>query len=677
MLIPIGHEESEVRRLPWVSIVIGVSCILVFWLTGRAEDRAREQTNELLAEAVQYYYQHDYLEPGEELAGEAEWWYPEDEEYSYEEWLGEAGEDEGEQYAGEYGYQEEPNRSEIVGPLQRETEQQELDRLTEDWQEAKGDIPIYRWGLIPNQLEFGDLVASMFMHAGILHLIGNLMFFWLSGPPLEDVWGRPVFAAFYIAAGIVGGLLWVGRYPDSGIPLVGASGAVAGLMGAFMVRFWSAKIKMFYFYWIGFRIFTGTFSSPAWVMLGLWFGTELFWATALDSVAGQFGGVANLVHVGGFAFGAGTATLIRHLKTEEKVLKPKIDAKLGEEENLVIEQAADLRNQGRLEEAWELLAAETRAHPSNVDASLALWDLALQLERPQDAQAALLRVIRQELRRGEGDLAVMHWLELAEHLPDVELDLNLRIHLAEALIAEQREYEAAELLAAVGENLDPALPLGIRVRMARTVAISRSASTPAVCEPLLRDPNLPEETRQEITELLARANAQGLRTPPGQEPADQPPVDDYSPLPLSEETPAERVLKVMPAVPRALTGEKISVEVGGQARLLPLKNVQAVASARIDDGTREAFVVIDMLVDSLFSDRPQIRTVRLRSHQFDPRTLVADQPDPHQALLVFLGNLLAISGATPVPDADSVKGLPFYSFGSLGDYESKVFGFTA
>ncbi len=105
MLIPIGHEESEVRRLPWVSIVIGVSCILVFWLTGRAEDRAREQTNELLAEAVQYYYQHDYLEPGEELAGEAEWWYPEDEEYSYEEWLGEAGEDEGEQYAGEWRFE--------------------------------------------------------------------------------------------------------------------------------------------------------------------------------------------------------------------------------------------------------------------------------------------------------------------------------------------------------------------------------------------------------------------------------------------------------------------------------------------------------------------------------------------------------------------------------------------
>ncbi len=673
MLIPIGHEESDVRRLPWVSIVIAVSCILVFWLTGRAEDQARERADEMLSEVAQYYYEHPYLEAEQELAIEAQWWAPEEE---YEGGWSAYQEDAGEDYE-DYEEEERGFAGEEVAPFQRQAEQQELDRLTDDWQDARNDIPLYRWGLVPSRLELGDLVASIFMHAGLMHLIGNLMFFWLSGPPLEDVWGRPVFAVFFLAAGIVGGLLWVARYSESDIPLVGASGAVAGLMGAFMVRFWSVKIRMFYFYFIGFRFFTGTFTSPAWVMLGLWFGTELFWATALDSVAGEFGGVANLVHVGGFAFGAGTAVLIRHLKTEEKILKPKIDAKLGEEENVVIEQAHDLRNQGRLEEARDLLAAETRQHPSNWDANLALWDVALQLGRPQDGKAALLRCIRQELRRGEPEMATAHWSELAEHLPDVQVDLGFRIHLAEAMLQERRDEEAAELLVTAGEALDPALPLGIRTRLARAAAQSRSASALAACGAVLGDPTLPEEIRREISELLARANAQGLRRPRSEEPEPDP-ASDYAPLPLSEEAPAQRVLKVMPAVPKGLTGEKISVDVAGQgARLLPLKNVQAVAAARIDDGTQNAMVVIDLLVDSLFSDRPQIRTVRLRSHQFDARTIIPSQTDPHQALIAFIDNLLAISGATPVPDADSVKGQPFYDFASLPDYESKIFGFTA
>ena len=657
MLIPIGHEEDEVRRWPWVSIAVMVLCILVYYLTGLQESRAEELAGERLGELVEYYYQHPYLEVDEEIQADAEWWL-----FGYEY-------DDGSEEAVDPGEDE-------AGLFQQQDEQRELDRLTEEWQNAKNLIPAYRWGVIPNEFELGDVIASMFMHAGLLHLIGNLLFFWLSGPPLEDVWGRPVFAAFYIASGVVGALLWVARYPSSDIPLIGASGAVAGLMGAFMVRFWSAKIRMFYFYFFfGLGIRTGTFLAPAWLMLGLWFTSEVFWATALDSVAGEFGGVANLVHVGGFAFGAATAAVIRHLKTEEEVLRPKIDAKLGEEENTVVEESHNLRQQGRLEEAWELLANEARQNPSNWDANLALWDVSLQLERPEDAKAAFLRCIRQELRKGEHDLAVFHWFELTEQIPDPEIDLDLRIRLAEALVREQRDEEAAELLATVHENLDPALPQGVRVRLARSAALCRSASAPALCQPLLNDPSLPDEIRQEITDLFARAKAQGLREPESEDQAASP---AGAPLPLSEEAPAHRVLKVMPAVPKSLTGEKISVDVAGQgARLLPLKNVQAVAAARIDGGLADAFVVIDLLVDSLWSDRPQIRTVRLRSTEFDARSLVASQQDPHQALITFIENVVAISGASAVPDADSIKGQPFHSFVSLPEYESKVFGFVA
>ncbi len=639
MLLPIGHEESKVRRWPWISLAVVAACILVHFRVGG--DRTSERAEQIFYQVVEYYYQHPYLEPDEELANIA-------------------------RSIPEFQHEGQAPGSDDLDAQQLEAEQEELDRLIESWHQARDDIPMFRWGLVPNELEPRDLITSIFMHAGFMHLIGNLLFFWLSGPPLEDVWGRPVFAAFFLASGIVGGLLWVARYPESGIPLVGASGAVAGLMGAFMVRFWSAKIRMFFFFFI-----TGTFTAPAWVMLLLWFGSELYWTTDSGSSAGEHGGVANLVHVGGFAFGAATAVLIRQLKTEEKVLRPKIAAKLGDDPNTVVEQAHDLREQGRLQDAWELLATEAGRRPDNWDTNLALWDVALQLGRARDAAAAFLCCIRQDLDRGEHDLAVRQWFELTEHVPDVDTDVDFKIHLAEALLEEQRDREAAELLATADQDLDPSLPLRARIRLARAATQSRSASAPAICRAVLRAPALSEEVRRETNMLLARVRGQGLRTPRGQAPA---------PAGMDEAGSARvrRVLKVISAVPKRLTGDKIAVDVAGQgARLMPLKNIRAVAAARIDDGSQNAFVVIDLLVDPPSGEGRRIRTVRLISNEFDARAIVAAQSDPHQALAAFIDNLVVISGASPMPDADTVRGQPFYSFASLSEYESMVFGFVA
>ena len=102
-----------------------------------------------------------------------------------------------------------------------------------------------------------------------------------------------------------------------------------------------------------------------------------------------------------------------------------------------------------------------------------------------------------------------------------------------------------------------------------------------------------------------------------------------------------------------------------------------MAAARIDEGLGNPFVVIDLLVDSLWSDKSKIRTVRMRSFEFDARKIVDSQADSHQALVTFIENVVAISGASPIPDADSIKGEPFYSFASLPEYESMVFGFVA
>ena len=121
----------------------------------------------------------------------------------------------------------------------------------------------------------------MFLHGGWLHLFGNLLLLFLTGPFIEDRWGRPAFLAFYLAAGLAAAGLFVARFPELSLPLIGASGAIAGCMGAFLVRFF--RTRMQYFYWFG--IFVGTFSAPAWLMLPLWFGNELLMARVSEAVA--------------------------------------------------------------------------------------------------------------------------------------------------------------------------------------------------------------------------------------------------------------------------------------------------------------------------------------------------------------------------------------------------------
>jgi membrane associated rhomboid family serine protease len=174
--------------------------------------------------------------------------------------------------------------------------------------------PYLRFGLVPSDPSPIGFLTHMFLHAGFLHLIGNMLMLYLAGPFIEDVWGRPLYAAFYVVAGIAAALAFVATNSDVSVPMIGASGAIAGVMGAFLVRYTNTQIH--FFYWIG-LFFRGTFSAPAWVMLPLWFAEQLFMAAMLEDVSG--GGVAYWAHIGGFVFGVGAAIGIRHWGIEQKL----------------------------------------------------------------------------------------------------------------------------------------------------------------------------------------------------------------------------------------------------------------------------------------------------------------------------------------------------------------------
>lgn len=162
-------------------------------------------------------------------------------------------------------------------------------------------IPVYgTWGLQPaevtNGMEYHTIFTSMFLHAGWFHLAGNMLFLWIFGDNLEDLLGHVGFLLFYLASGAAAALGQVMADTDSVVPMVGASGAIAGVMGGYLLMFPRARIDVLVIIFIIFKIFP----MPAWLMLGIWFALQLVNGLAMD-VAG--GGVAYWAHAGGFVAG--------------------------------------------------------------------------------------------------------------------------------------------------------------------------------------------------------------------------------------------------------------------------------------------------------------------------------------------------------------------------------------
>lgn len=156
------------------------------------------------------------------------------------------------------------------------------------------------WGLVPVYVTEGHhlpgLVTSMFLHGGWMHLAGNMLFLFIFGDNMEDRMGHVPFAVFYLASGLAAGGLQILADPSSMIPMVGASGAIAGVMGGYLLLFPKARVDIFVFFIIIFRIFP----IPAWIMLGLWFGMQLVNGVLTPS---DTGGVAHWAHAGGFVAG--------------------------------------------------------------------------------------------------------------------------------------------------------------------------------------------------------------------------------------------------------------------------------------------------------------------------------------------------------------------------------------
>lgn len=300
ILIPIGRDDAEIRRHAWVSYVVIALNVLAFVAVETASRASKMVTIQLeFAKTATYLMQRPYLDVPPDF----------------------------ERLISERGRKQIAAQRKAIGDEQlparrvRQREQETFNEMAAGVVEAYRSLPHIRFGYIPVEGGLVRMLTSMFVHAGLLHLLGNLLFFFVSGPFIEDVFGRPLFAVLYVTGGFAASLTYASKHPDGVVPLVGASGAIAAVMGAYLVRFVRSKVEFLFVPFLFRPHLHYRFFLPAFVVLPLWFVQQ--WLEMQSEAGG--GGVAFSAHVGGFAYGLVFALIVKGVKFEEKFVNPAVE----------------------------------------------------------------------------------------------------------------------------------------------------------------------------------------------------------------------------------------------------------------------------------------------------------------------------------------------------------------
>lgn len=415
MFIPIGHEKS-VSRYPHVTVSLIVINTVIFFFTMPIVLSQSKVINELNEEKLQLeaMYINEYLN---RTGG------------NYFSLMSKEG----------YGkFEKAFEDGEII-----EKDSEDYKKWTEFKNEIEkkiGNMVYYKLGYIPSNFRLYPLLTSIFIHGGILHLLGNMWFLWLVGCNMEDVWGRQYFLIFYLTSGAVAALMHGAVHPHAEIPCIGASGAIAGTMGAFMIRNYKTNIRIFY--WV-FWIFMGISRIPAYVVLGAWFLLQLLYGLIL---IGYACGVAYWAHIGGFLFGAGIAVLLKTKKIEERYIAPKLEEKIEAVKlNPKLTLAFEARDKGDKENAVRLLKEVTKEEPNNIDAYTELANIYLSLDRREEAGDSYDKIVQILSKRREKDTL----LSTYEKFKNSKLNdrLNARSLFAIARLLSEREKFEESLVA--------------------------------------------------------------------------------------------------------------------------------------------------------------------------------------------------------------------------------------
>lgn len=183
-----------------------------------------------------------------------------------------------------------------------------------------GDVFIEKWAFVPSRFlanPIGDsvtILTSMFMHGGWAHLAGNMLYLWIFGDNVEDRFGHIKFLVFYLVCGVAATFAQLAFSTTSNIPNLGASGAIAGVLAAYILMFPQGKVKVL--------MGRGVIPVPALVVIGLWFVLQLFSGIGSISGSAQEGGVAYMAHVGGFIAGLVLTLLLKRGQAASGLRRP-------------------------------------------------------------------------------------------------------------------------------------------------------------------------------------------------------------------------------------------------------------------------------------------------------------------------------------------------------------------
>jgi membrane associated rhomboid family serine protease len=697
VLIPIGHEDQEVRRLPWVTIALVAANVLIFLFTNQLVQQQADVTRQRVQELVRYAAEHPYLRTAPEIRGVI------------------------------------PSSPPRLTP-DPDVVAREQTRLDAMWNELRsGASPsVFRqYGYIPAKPSLLALFTSMFLHGGWMHLLGNMLFLWLAGGSLEDRWGRILFLLFYLASGAVSALLHASMNPQSPIPMVGASGAIAGLMGAFLVRL--ARTRIRFFYW--FIIVRGTFAMPAYVALPLWLLQQFGMAKS-----GAGGGIAVWAHIGGFLFGALVALVIRLADLEKNFLASAVTRKTVWSPSEQLSAALEKLDKGDADGCIRGLVALLRQSPNSIEARAALVAAYTQKGDAASAGRESGRLVSAYIvaRDMEGGLAALqeHW---RAH-PEVPVPLRNLLTLATHQEKQGRNWEAADLYQRGIQAWpdDPLLPKAlVAFGRLKLEALTQPVEALALLEQAQDHPRVTPEFQRAAAELIVAARRSQPEAAQAQEPAYEVaeaepavaearepvvppatvasaavemPAEEPTPPPTVPEAPARSGEPVEPqvaeqggdastleipadwATPPPPTWKLIPVSMraveietrglrlqnrDGKSGLLPWQNITGVSAARIGDPAATEQSGDQMVLDLLMApkstpDGEMVRSVRLTGRDLAIPQLQSE-PSAVRGFQRLVATILKATGATPYPSREDCLGLRgFPAFPDLESYDAAL-----
>ena len=626
-LIPVGVEGHEVR-VPVVCIGIVAACVLLFFGTWVLPSNAEGVESTAMREMIREWEEHPYLElPG---------FFPEEQKFQIS------------AYRAQWLQSHQAPGADVV-----EAEQRSFTVRFEQAFEKAQQTPMRRLALVPSRGFFQwGLLTHMFIHFGWLHLIGNLLFFYMCGPLLEDTWGRKIFGGFYLLGGFFAAAAHFVIDRHSTVPMGGASGAIAACMGAFAIRFASRKVSMGYLIFAGIRVFRGVWLWPAWVCGFLWFGTEVFSAVMSG---GKASGVAVMAHVGGFAFGATVAFGMKAIGLEKSLI-PSVEQHTGPLTVSLLKEVEDARalvQAGDRAGARAKYESAAKAHPDDADVQLGLVALDLAENARPAAIARLDRTLSGLLRKKEELRAISGLWEVWTSLQPGELKPALAFALAKTSeeAGDQAQGLAEPLFVRGGDagGLMGAKSL-IRAAELQLARFDETAAAATLDTLLARTDAGPE--------LLAKARA--LRPPLRKE------------ISLPEEPPASRPPpRMVPCTLLAVTDEGLTLQSRtGDQNALSFRQILGVAAGVVPVEKR-GVLLVDLILSWGDASTAAV-SIRLDS---DTSAMSKLFPGNSAAEVYgrFFKHLLEATGATALPDASALATGKFPRYPSTEARDAAIF----